>query len=217
MAHNAVEEFHVEHTTPQGTQADGVEFGHENRDVKLRALLAWFTGLVVMMIVVFVAMWGLFAGLAAYQSGHDVMPTPMYTAGQHIPPGQPQVLPNLDQKPNGPHLPWEVGQAERNRENRQLVGMGLSRETGGEAEQTMVSTGAKGEAKMPEDGSFMPDLPPDAVTMVAAEQPKGAAAASPTPALSPMVLPSGVRSEQPDVDRMPSQSSGGLRVEGRQR
>ena len=31
-------------TTPQGTQSDAVEFGHEGRDINLRQVISWLLG-----------------------------------------------------------------------------------------------------------------------------------------------------------------------------
>lgn len=217
MADKHHDELHVDKTTPQGTQEAGVDHGHENRDVKMRPLMGWFGGLAVLMIVVFLSMWGLFGILASYESSRDVLPSPLFTTRQPIPAGQPLLLPNLAQKPNDPHTPWEVGQVERDRENEKLVGVGLaSRVNPDKGEESRPNT-PQGETAIAEDGSYLPALPANAESLVAADQPAtGADIRNTTKANLPKTA-NGVNSEMPGLDQRAADSSGGLRSEGKHR
>lgn len=226
MAHSGGEIIHedevlVERTTYQGTLGEGVEFGHEKRDIKLRALVGWFIGLFVLMAVTFVSMWGMFVALAAYSEKVDSVPTPLFTGRTKLAAGQPRLLPNPDQRAQGPHLPWEVGQVERDRENAELSKLGLAQPAKADADAqggTPSEAYAHGETTQPEDQGYVPALPPNAQALIAAEQPAGAPPPmNSTPSTGRHDTANGVVPEAPHMDETVSQSSGGLRIEGKQR
>ena len=87
------EEMHVEKTTPQGTQENGVDFGHEQRDVKMGALFRWFGGMAVTVAATFVLMNLLFAYFLYREKSKDVMPSRLYEARPKPPKDQPSLLP----------------------------------------------------------------------------------------------------------------------------
>ena len=81
-----------ERTTPQGTQANGVEHGHEERDIDFRATTKWFIGLAVGLALSLAFVWfGLQVTLPMIE-GRDRPPSPVFEARWNLP--TPRVLPN---------------------------------------------------------------------------------------------------------------------------
>ena len=98
------EELHVSRTTPQGTQEAGVETGHEQRDIKVRAILRWFAGLTIGAIVTIIAMVVLVMVLTAQDRAQKIQAsTELY--GTDVPIRTPELLPNPQQKEFT--LPWD--------------------------------------------------------------------------------------------------------------
>jgi hypothetical protein len=71
--------MHPLETTPQGSQADSAEGQHEHRDVTFGALINWFFGLVALIVVAFVLMWGFFNWAIAGTKVNDEIPSAMFT------------------------------------------------------------------------------------------------------------------------------------------
>src|SRR4051812_13132836 len=74
-----VSEMHPARTTPQGTQADGVLHGHEQRDVDFGALLRWFLGLAVVIFASFFLMYVMFMQITERFAAADKPQTPFDT------------------------------------------------------------------------------------------------------------------------------------------
>lgn len=72
---HTVADMHVAQTTPQGTQFDGLVKGHEHRDVSVRAIMTWFTGLFLFIIVLAGGLIALFFGILHQQSKGDTVPS----------------------------------------------------------------------------------------------------------------------------------------------
>jgi hypothetical protein len=90
------DELHVTRTTPQGTQEAGVEKGHEQRDIKIRATLNWFIGLTVGTAITIVAMVVLVAWLNKADSVQkNKVSSPLYIT-EHTR-RYPELLPNPGQ------------------------------------------------------------------------------------------------------------------------
>jgi len=121
------ENYLPEVTTSQGTQLQGVEHGHEARDVNLRALIGWLIVLVGMNAGVHFLMIGMFNGLMAYETRRDVLLSPLFAERQAPP--LPRLLPNIDEDRTHPteaqRGPGDIGVAERADENRALQNEGL--------------------------------------------------------------------------------------------
>jgi hypothetical protein len=109
------DELEVEETTPQGTQENGVDKGHDERDVDLGAILRWFMGLAALAAVAILGMWGMFVFLAKREEVKDIVPSPLFVAQRQPQPPEPRLLPS----------PWEAGAKERQSENKRLVAIGL--------------------------------------------------------------------------------------------
>ena len=54
---------HLERTTPQGTQFDGVLKGHEHRDISVRAVTTWLWALFCVVMVVAMGLAWMFFGI----------------------------------------------------------------------------------------------------------------------------------------------------------
>jgi hypothetical protein len=115
MADKHFDEVAVNETTPQGTQENGVAKGHDERDINLRAILAWFAGLAVMTILTFAAMYGMFRLLANREEVKDILPSPLFARQQQKRPPAPRLLPT----------PWEAHAKEKQNENERLERIGL--------------------------------------------------------------------------------------------
>lgn len=114
-----------ERTMPQGTQENGVDFEHEERDVNLRAVINWFAGLGAGVLVIIVLLYGAFQLLLNREPTAEELPSPIF-AQQQVPPN-PRLIPNpFDSVPGKPLLgPIEYGQEYKEREDRILSGLGL--------------------------------------------------------------------------------------------
>lgn len=114
-------------TMPQGTQENGVEHGHEERDVNLPALIRWGVGLVVLTVAVQLLLWGVFYLLLAREKTKDRFPSQLFVTKQ-VPP-LPRLVPNpvdASERPAGPlQDPMEHLQEFRVREDRSLERLGL--------------------------------------------------------------------------------------------
>ncbi len=124
MAHNEVA---PDQTTPQGTQAHGVLHGHEDLDVNFRALFGWFFTLGVVVFIALALLRGMFLALMWVNRSREVVASPV-VAVQSAPP-LPRLIPNPIDNPYNSKIPlpgpWDVGQAERDRETKALEGIGL--------------------------------------------------------------------------------------------
>jgi hypothetical protein len=99
-AHHHHEEVAPERTTPQGTQAEGVEHGHENLDVNFRSLTLWFGGLAVGLAVTFLVATFAFEWWSSMAEGAKPLPSQVF-AQQQTPP-LPRLLPNPTDFPGHP-------------------------------------------------------------------------------------------------------------------
>jgi hypothetical protein len=126
MANHHVHEI-PERTTPQGTQEEGVEFGHEERDVNFRPVFRWFialaavTGLTQLMLALGLAAW------MKHEEKLDVPPSRVFAVQQQAP--EPRLLPNpVDSPPTSrePQIgPMEALRFFRQREDQALQRHGL--------------------------------------------------------------------------------------------
>ena len=118
---------HHEVTTPQGTQENGVEHGHEHRDLNIRALIAWFVGLFALIFATLLLLWGMFDGLAFWENRKDRLPSPMFAERREPP--LPRILPNPADSRDNPQAPFtgpgEYGQQELREEERKAEALGL--------------------------------------------------------------------------------------------
>jgi hypothetical protein len=179
-------------TTPQGTQANGVDHGHEERDVDFRAIVKWFAGLAISLAIIMPVVWfGLQAALPLIEGGDR--PTSAVFAEQWELPA-PRVLPNpfdspLDRVTSLPQPllgPAQYLNEYRRTEDAALVKLGL---------------------RYPESGedaarAGLPRLPEGAVAAVISKAASAGASG-------------GARGEP--VDPMPAGYSGGTRMENRLR
>jgi hypothetical protein len=99
-AHHHHEEVAPERTTPQGTQAEGVEHGHENLDVNFRSLMLWFGGLAIGLAVTFIVATAAFEWWSSLAGGTEPLPSEVF-ARQQTPP-LPRLLPNPTDFPGHP-------------------------------------------------------------------------------------------------------------------
>ncbi|MDQ3812335.1 MAG: hypothetical protein M3347_00120 [Armatimonadota bacterium] len=140
------EELRVERTTPQGTQENGVERGHENRDVKMKPLFRWFGGLAVLTFGTFLLIYGMFTFFLVRETKKDVLPSRMFA--EEVRPPKPLLLPR----------PWEHLKVETQAERRRL------------SDPKELSAP---EAALVDPKTGNPKLPPNAVSMVGPQQPGG--------------------------------------------
>jgi hypothetical protein len=89
-----------ERTTPQGTQAQGVEHGHEAVDVDFRSLFFWFGGLAAGLAITFLGVMAAYGWWFARAGRHDTLPSQVF-AQQQTPP-LPRLLPNPTDFPGRP-------------------------------------------------------------------------------------------------------------------
>ena len=101
------EELHVTRTTPQGTQEAGVEKGHEQRDLKIRSMIRWFTGLTIGTAIIIVLMIAMVAWMAARdRAGKTRTASRLYSEEYNMRRRRtPELLPNPQQAPDYV-LPW---------------------------------------------------------------------------------------------------------------
>ena len=75
IGEHTVAELHVEKTTPQGTQFDGVINGHEHRDISVRSVSRWFLGLFCFVVLVVCILAGVFFGIVHDAAKSDTVPS----------------------------------------------------------------------------------------------------------------------------------------------
>jgi hypothetical protein len=108
--HLQSEDSHSDHhaptrTTPQGTQAQGVEFGHEGRDLSFRPIFYWFGGFLIFLGLSLLMLHTTMGLWTAKEARETALPSPLFAQQQEIP--APRILPNpIDSGLN----PMEVGQ-----------------------------------------------------------------------------------------------------------
>src|SRR2546422_628658 len=120
-------------TTPQGTQEEGVEQGHEERDVNLRAILGWFAALGAVVVVVVLLLWGVFEMWARSAPKEDLPPSPVFAREPHYPaplilPGPPQ--PGVESLAEALSHSPEAMMAERRNEAKAAFDAGLQDDKG---------------------------------------------------------------------------------------
>lgn len=125
--HHEDEEFAPDRTLPQGTQALGVDQGHESRDIDIRALVNWLVGLAVVTGIIQVVLW--VSLVALLKPAAPVGPAASeFVSAPQVPP-LPRLLPNPVDNPTipGQSLPGPVEFREENerREERELIRLKL--------------------------------------------------------------------------------------------
>jgi len=113
-------------TTPQGSQKEGVEHGHEGTDVDLRSVIQWFSLVALTMAASIAVMWWVFHAWSAYEETTERLPSPLF--GQQQVPPLPQVLPNLaDTRAHQERMrgPSELLRDYRQQEDQALIRAGL--------------------------------------------------------------------------------------------
>jgi hypothetical protein len=123
--------WYPERTMPQGTQENGVDFQHEDRDMNHGSVIRWMVALSVAVVIIFVALWGAFYFLGVSTNEARKLPSPIF-AKQQVPP-YPRLLPNPFDDVTGKETddttgpqqkviqgPMEYGNAFKARENEQL-------------------------------------------------------------------------------------------------
>lgn len=117
--------WYPERTMPQGTQENGVEFQHEERDMNYGGVLRWFASLAVAVAIIFTALAGAFYFLGARTREARQLPSPIF-AQQQVPP-YPRLIPNPFDTPKGmvPQGPVEYGAAFKARESQAMSKVGL--------------------------------------------------------------------------------------------
>lgn len=78
ISNPTISELHLEKTTPQGTQFEGVLNGHEDRDINFRIVSRWFFGLFCFVMAVAGGLVWLFFGLLHYEARDDQIPAAIY-------------------------------------------------------------------------------------------------------------------------------------------
>jgi hypothetical protein len=82
-----------ERTTPQGTQAEGLEHGHEGRDVIYLPIFAWFGGLAIFMGLALILLRATQGFWTVWEDREYTLPSPLFGQQRAIP--EPRILPNL--------------------------------------------------------------------------------------------------------------------------
>ncbi|MBW3621809.1 MAG: hypothetical protein KY468_00180 [Armatimonadetes bacterium] len=127
-------EQHPPVTMPQGTQARGVDAGHEHRDINVRSIFAWFFVLTVVVVVTYVILYGMYQLLEYFEQRKDRVASPIFS--QRTPPPPPRLLPNpLDSElnPQAPMLgPGEFMILHREQEDERMSRIGLQDPTFGQ-------------------------------------------------------------------------------------
>lgn len=78
ISDHMVTELHLDKTTPQGTQFEGVLNGHEHRDISVRIVSRWLFGLFCFVMVISMSLAGLFFGILHYESANDTVPSAIF-------------------------------------------------------------------------------------------------------------------------------------------
>lgn len=71
---------HLERTTPQGTQFDGVLKGHEHRDISVRAVTTWLWALFCVVMVVAMGLAWMFFGILHAEEKNDTVPSATFAS-----------------------------------------------------------------------------------------------------------------------------------------
>lgn len=90
--------WYPERTTPQGTQENGVDFEHEERDANVPGIIRWFAALSGMVVVVLFVLWGAFQIMVRKEQEPPM--SPVFAQEQPLP--QPRLIPNPVDSPMGP-------------------------------------------------------------------------------------------------------------------
>jgi hypothetical protein len=120
-------------TTPQGSQEEGVERGHDAIDISFQPVFKWFAFLILLVVGSQLLLWAAIALWDARAEQRDVLPSPLY--GMSPPPPTPRVLPNRVDSPSNVREPMkgpgEELEVYRKREAESLERIGLwDRSTG---------------------------------------------------------------------------------------
>ena len=110
-------------TMPQGTQAEGVEHGHEERDIQAPMLVRWFGLMMVALVAQIALLWGLYSYMGATSARVDMLPSELF--GQRTVPPPPRLLPNPVDSAQEPLEPledeFEYHQEQKILEDEELV------------------------------------------------------------------------------------------------
>jgi hypothetical protein len=168
-----------ERTTPQGTQAHGVEHGHEGQDVIYRPIFLWFGGMALFMGLTLILL-GVTQGFWTMGAEReDALPSPLF--GQQRTPPAPRILPN----------PWDIpGENPMERVQRYPETLPDEREREVEAAAKIGLLDAK---------TGQPSLPDRVVSQVASKYGPGGQGG----------VGSTGRADDSVKERMPSDASGG--------
>ncbi len=119
-------------TTPQGTQEDGVPFGHEGLDINLRQVVSWFIGTALATGIIQLILLGGYSAWENYARAQAPLPSPLWGTRQ-VPP-EPRLEPDpaaaITPNANQPiRLGPEVLHDFRAQESAQLQHLGLENPT----------------------------------------------------------------------------------------
>src|SRR5262245_64649282 len=106
-SHGGHGEVLPEETTPQGTQADAVPFGHEARDMNLRQVIGWFVGTAVSTIIIQIIFFFGWLQWNAIAQTRQPLPSPLFAVPQ-VPPA-PRLEPNPADAATYPEHPMRLG------------------------------------------------------------------------------------------------------------
>lgn len=82
--HHGDEELRVDQTTPQGSQDNAVEFGHEERDTNVGGIMKWLIGTGILAVFTLGLVVGIFKVLD-HVTDSQVKPSPMFVEAQMPP------------------------------------------------------------------------------------------------------------------------------------
>jgi hypothetical protein len=167
-----------ERTMPQGTQENGVDFQHEDRDMNYGGVIRWLVSLAVGVVIVFLAIAGAFYFLGEREKEVHQMPSPVFAL--HQDPPEPRLIPNPWEQPEGAIqvTPFEYRDRMVKTENEQLEKVGLL------------------------DGKTeLPKLPPSAQDVLT-ELNRGATVATPGQVPGTEMYPSGMSGGTRNEDRL---------------
>jgi len=124
------EELHVTRTTPQGTQEAGVDKGHEQRDIKIRSMILWFTGLTIGTIITVALMVLMVWAMMGRDRVEKTRTASRIYSEEYLQRRRrkPELLPNPQQPVYT--LPWEHRREFVKQENEKLKAAGLEDEWG---------------------------------------------------------------------------------------
>jgi hypothetical protein len=130
--HLQAEHHAPDRTTPQGTQAEGVEHGHEGQDVIFGPIFWWFGGLSIFMGLSLIILHVTMGMWTARDVRENQLPSPLFAEQREMP--APRILPNpidsgLKPMENLQVYPESLP-GERRREIEQAGRLGLADKTG---------------------------------------------------------------------------------------